>query len=347
MLLKTDLVQSAAGLLWGLALLAPAPLWAQPDGGAAQQPPVADPALADKPRGDSGDAANPARFDEIGYAALVDETALGGVGIAHPDLPVNSFVELTALDTGQTVLALVALKAAAPAGYLITVSPGAARLLGGGGEIRPVRVRRVNPPGSDQQALREGRAASPRLGAPEILLTGLRRRLPTKPGDGGFSASTAAAKAPSAPPAPTLRKPVARGGLAPAAQSPAVKPVASRGAVPGARYAVPGAGKSAPAPEETGTPAPPVSSAKAARRAAPSTPAAAPTPAPSGAYFVQIAALSNMERAEALAKSVGGHAQSVGAIYRVRLGPFSSAQAAQQARDDIAKRGYGSARVTH
>lgn len=77
-------------------------------------------------------------------------------------------------------------------------------------------------------------------------------------------------------------------------------------------------------------------------------PAPAPAPQPSRAtsgLFVQVAALSNAQRARALADQLGGVVRSAGNIHRIQLGPFASRAAAEKARADAARRGYGDARI--
>lgn len=70
-----------------------------------------------------------------------------------------------------------------------------------------------------------------------------------------------------------------------------------------------------------------------------------PSPIPSPGYYVQVAALSNADRARALAAGIGGRVSQAGAIYRVQTGPFRDAKSAERARDDLARRGYGDARI--
>lgn len=74
------------------------------------------------------------------------------------------------------------------------------------------------------------------------------------------------------------------------------------------------------------------------------TDAAPPLQARDGPY-VQVAAFSSRARAQALATSLGGRVDSIGAIHRVRLGPFASQVQARAARDRIARQGYGDARI--
>lgn len=74
------------------------------------------------------------------------------------------------------------------------------------------------------------------------------------------------------------------------------------------------------------------------------TPPRVPT-GPGPGYYVQIAALSNAARAEALASGMGGVVVSGGGLYRVRIGPYRDPRTAQNARDAAAAHGYGDARI--
>jgi len=76
------------------------------------------------------------------------------------------------------------------------------------------------------------------------------------------------------------------------------------------------------------------------------TPVAAPAPQPADRWFVQVAALSDATRAQALAKSIGGVVRRVGTLYRVQAGPFATRAAADTARASLARRGFGDARTT-
>ena len=126
------------------------------------------------PRGTSGQE----RYDAVGYAGSFGgdsgQYATASVSVAHPSLPVGSYVELTALDTGRTIVALVAARGAGD--RIVDLSPGAAQQLGVG-EGAAVRVRLVSPSPQDQMALRSGRPAMARMDAPQTLLTALRKKL--------------------------------------------------------------------------------------------------------------------------------------------------------------------------
>ena len=283
---------------------APQQTYQQP---AYQSPADVPPAVAAStgPRGTSGEQQ---RYDAVGYASWYGDemggsnTASGqpfnpdAITAAHRTLPLGSFVEITALDTGRTIIALVNDRGPAGPDREIDLSRGAAQQLGLNGS-GPVRVRLVTPPAADQMALRSGRQASARIDAPQSLLAALRRKLPAR------SAATATPVRPAT-------RPVRPVSAAPAATRP----------TPGAAYA------------------PPV----ATRPASP--PTTRPAPNTSGLY-VQIAALSNEGRAQALATQLQGRVQRVGSIYRVQIGPYANNALAQRARDDAARRGYGDARI--
>ena len=121
-------------------------------------------------------------YDDVGYAAL---GISGGVSLAHATLPQSSFVEITNLDTGKTILAIVSGPMAAGR-TLAMLSPQAMTMLGGAqGTNIPVRVRRVNPPEQEQAALLAGRPAGDRLDTPPVLLTALKRKLAGTQGKSG------------------------------------------------------------------------------------------------------------------------------------------------------------------
>ena len=161
------------------------------------------------PRGSSQRAPGEQRYDEVGYAAVEDPTE--GVTGVHASLPVGTLVEVTSLDTGRTIVALV--NATDPgAAKPITLSAGAARELGKAGSERvAVRVRKVAAGPGDLLALQAGRPAAARPDTPPVLLNALRKHLGAAP--------VAAAPAPvrSAPARAAATRPAPR----PAAARPA------------------------------------------------------------------------------------------------------------------------------
>jgi len=69
----------------------------------------------------------------------------------------------------------------------------------------------------------------------------------------------------------------------------------------------------------------------------------APVVAARGGIYVQVAALSAPDRAQALAHSLGGTVRPAGRLYKVQLGPYASAAEADHAKAQLAARGYGGA----
>lgn len=134
-------------------------------------------------------AADP-RYDMLGHASWYgsesgNRTASGErfrakwVTGAHTTLPLPSYVEVTALDTGRTILVRVNDRGPfSGRGRVIDLSRGAAEELG----IRAkghaaVRVRVVDPPEKDRERLRRGKPASSRPTVPQAALANLRAQL--------------------------------------------------------------------------------------------------------------------------------------------------------------------------
>ena len=95
----------------------------------------------DGPRGTSGEV----RDDSVGFAAVsslpVDpQWSAVTMAVAHPNVPPGTPVEITALDTGRTILALVVARDTSRA--VVSLSPATAQALGVG-DRAPVRVRAV------------------------------------------------------------------------------------------------------------------------------------------------------------------------------------------------------------
>jgi rare lipoprotein A len=105
-----------------------------------------------------------------------------GISAAHPTLPLPSYVEVTALDTGRTILLRVNDRGPFARGRIIDLSRGAAQLLG----VRvqghaAVRVRLVDPDERDRDRLRHGKPARARADATPATLAALRARLASPP----------------------------------------------------------------------------------------------------------------------------------------------------------------------
>ncbi len=282
-------------------------------------------------------------YDEVGYAAF-DTNGAAGISASHKTLPLPSYVEVTALDTGRTTLVRVERRGPMTGSRLLALSPAASAQLGVA-EGAPIRVRRVNPPENERAMLRTGTSAPERMNTPASLLAVLKRKLS---GNGSTSLAVAA-------PGNAL------GGAAveAIAQPVSIAPPPSRVAVASStaerfdstfnqdRSVV----KAYPLPPLPG--APRVQSPASARAAVPETasipaPArvAARNPSPTdGAFVVQAAAFSQQANARRAADAVGGFVEKSGQLYRVRIGPFASRGQAEAALAKARAAGYSDARV--
>lgn len=233
---------------------------------------------------------SPDRYDETGFATWYGNELAGSrtasgtpfdpraFTAAHRTLPIGSFVEVTSLDTGRTVLVLINDRGPFTPGLLIDLSQAAAQSIGITSR-KAVRIRRVTPTPADQNALNNGRVASPILDTPPALLAGLRAKL------AGARIAATPNRTSSPVPAPVIASP-----------RPAATPVRVAAAL-------------------------------------------------KGRYFVQVAAFGSHDRAATVARGLGGTATPFSKLWRVRTGPYSDAKSAAQARDAVAARGYGDARV--
>jgi rare lipoprotein A len=206
---------------------APAPIL-PPDAQAGRPAPLgademdAGPPPSSGPSATSGRGAE--RYDEVGYATWYGtemagaRTASGSMfepkafTAAHRTLPLGSYAEVTALDTGRTILVQVNDRGPRQGNLLIDLSQGAAQALGINGR-EAVRVRAVTASPSDLVALRAGQPGAPRLDTPPALLAGLRQRL---------NGASALAAAPS--PAKPARLPLVRVPPDPQGARPAAVP---------------------------------------------------------------------------------------------------------------------------
>lgn len=168
----------------------PAP---RPSGGPASDTPV----KIGKPYQIAGIWYSPsddADYDEVGLASWYGaqfhgaRTANGEVfdmdrvGAAHKTLPLPSYVEVTALDTGKTVVVRINDRGPFVANRIIDLSRRSAQLLGiERAGVSRVRVRRVYPSDEDRLALRSGRPASERRYASASELAALKQRFATRP----------------------------------------------------------------------------------------------------------------------------------------------------------------------
>ena len=233
------------------------------------------------------------------------------IWLSHPSLPVPSYVEITRLDNGRTVLARVATRASGSRPVILALSEGLARhlSLGASGQAA-FRVRRVNPPEPDRVALRQGQAAAERVDTPEFLLAVLRKQASNLP---------------------DIRSAEVRAAAARVTAPPAIAPTRVETGNPQKFTGWQSAG-----PEQNL----PVSGP---RRGGYDPSLNAP---PETAWFVQIAALSNGQNAQALARQIGGRIRLQQGLYRVLSGPYATLAQARAALGPLAAKGYPEARIT-
>jgi len=244
-------------------------------------------------------------YDEVGYLAA-GEAEGRGISAAHHTLPLPSYVEVTALATGRTILARVERRGPMTGTELLALSPEALEQLG---EVAgaPVRVRRVNPPEEQRAVLRAGQSAPLRMDTPMALVEVLKRRLPAQ--------GSASLHAPIEPPAP-----------APPVEL-AVAPVP------------------VPVPVLEASP-PPVPDTSFDRAFIASADAAPPQGEVVGGFIVQAASFSTAERAERAAYTLKGSVSLSGRYFRVRTGPFATRGEAEASLAKVRAAGYTDARIS-
>ncbi|RPF72595.1 sporulation protein SsgA [Aurantiacibacter spongiae] len=247
-------------------------------------------------------------YDEVGYLAAEAETL--GITGAHHTLPVPSYVEVTSLETGRTVLARIERRGPMASTHLLALSPAAMDQLGAapGG---PVRVRRVNPPEEQRAMLRAGDAAPLRMDTPMSLVEVLRRRLPES-GPATPSAGDRASRADETA-APTAIATVS------------VEPSAAAG--------------------EAGGPTPPAEPPPAGEALSERGPAPPVTSGGEGAFRVQVAAFSTRERAANAAAALGGEVVPSGRYFLLQTGPFATHAEADASLAKVRRAGYSDARI--
>jgi rare lipoprotein A len=143
-------------------------------------------------------------YDDVGYASWYGEELAGqptangetfdpaAISAAHKTLPLPSYVEVTALDTGRTILVRVNDRGPMVGDRLIDLSRGAAQQLGLTDGVSAVRVRRTNPIAAERAQLRAGKPVPERLGTPDSLLAILRNKAKSLPIPKGVAASAVA-----------------------------------------------------------------------------------------------------------------------------------------------------------
>lgn len=133
-------------------------------------------------------------YDEVGLASWYGPQFHGAatangerfdmdrVGAAHKTLPLPSYVEVTSLENGRTILVRVNDRGPFVNDRIIDLSRRSAQLLGIERKgVSRVRVRRVYPIEPDRVALRSGRPAAPRPAVSGGELASLNRRFEAGP----------------------------------------------------------------------------------------------------------------------------------------------------------------------
>ncbi|MEL7728392.1 SPOR domain-containing protein [Citromicrobium bathyomarinum] len=279
-------------------------------------------------------------YDAVGYATL-DMIDARGVTVSHKTLPLPSYVELTSLDSGRTILARVERRGPMTTSRIVGLSQGAARELGVG-EGAPVRIRRVNPPEFERAALRSGRPAGDRLDTPDTLISVLRKQLPAA------GSASLASQGPNA----SARRPgqfdEAFAEIEPGPSTAVADSFEDYEAAPPTRpsYALapigelPTGANGRPAPVEVArmpaTRQPPP-------RAAP--PQAARPAARAGRYVIQVASFSGRDNAIDAADDLSGFVVRSGEYLRVRMGPYATRGEAEAALAKARSSGYRDAYI--
>ncbi|OYY67507.1 septal ring lytic transglycosylase RlpA family protein [Sphingomonas sp. 28-63-12] len=129
-------------------------------------------------------------YDMLGYASWYgresgnrtsngEQFHVAWITAAHRTLPLPTYAEVTALDTGKRIIVRINDRGPfGPSRRIIDLSRGAADELGitRQGEA-PVRVRRVDPPEKDRNRLRRGKPARDLSPVSERVLRNLRAQL--------------------------------------------------------------------------------------------------------------------------------------------------------------------------
>ncbi|WP_421847012.1 SPOR domain-containing protein [Novosphingobium sp.] len=283
---------------------------------------LGDPFVVDGVTYTPSDALN---YDAVGKAVPMgaEEGVAARIDGAHRTLPVPSYVEITSLSSGRTILVRIDRRGPMSGDGLVALSPMAWAELGlPGAASAPVRVRRVNPPEPERALLRTGQAAPRRMDTPAGLLAALRRKLGIEPPVSDLPVTIHPAQ-------------VATTGV--------TKPALAAQPAPKAALA-PEKTLPKPAPKPASKPAPKPEAAIAPKPKPPAEPAK-PAVAAAGHFYVQIGAFSQHANAEAAARKASGSMVQAGSLWRVRSGPFSTGDEAERGLAKARAAGYAGARI--
>ena len=260
-------------------------------------------------------------YDEVGYALPV---AGEGVSAAHHTLPVPSYVEITSLVSGRTILARIEQRGPMGSTHLIGLSPAALLQLEGGADT-PVRVRRVNPPEEQRAMLRGGQPAPLRMDTPMSLVEVLKRRLPAE-GSASLRADADVPASPVTEPEPVVEVAVTEDSQGTPEAPPRIE-----------ETPVFAAAETFDEAFEPGT--------DLAEATPPAAPAPTTAPAAEANFVVQAASFSTEERARRAAEPLDGIVSQAGRYWRVRTGPFATRSEAEASLAKVRAAGYTDARI--
>lgn len=258
-------------------------------------------------------------YDEVGYLTTME--AMGFVG-SHHTLPVPSYVEVTSLESGRTILVRIEQRGPMGSNHLLALSPAALTQMDAGPET-PVRVRRVNPPEQQRALLRDDQAAPSRMDTPQGLVNVLRRGLPS-PGITPDGEAELAAL-PSVPVAEVS----AQADMPMPTQMAELEPI-----------------------EASDTDEPELIFENLLETVTEVAQAEVPEEQPEveaqpieGGFVVQAATFSTRERADGVADTLEGFVMPSGQYFRVRTGPFTTRAQAEASLANVREAGYTDARI--
>lgn len=285
------------------------------------------------------------RYDDVGRATVYPaasghtQTANGevlstsAITGAHKTLALPTYVEVTALDTGRTILVRLNDRGPMRNDRLITLSSGAAAQLGVS-DNSPVRVRKVNPSEGERAQLRRGGSVAERIKTPESLLKVLRSNLAAQTIPPVKIAAQPAPLSASEPPERSQKHPLQSSETV--QPTPPVKPTSID--LPAQPKPKPAAVKKAESPVDS-------EKSKTTKSSEYAKPTPAPTTITKGSLMVQVGAYSSKSGADKVAKKAGGAVFKSGNIYRVRLGPYRNQSEANKGVAQVRSKGYSDARI--
>lgn len=242
-------------------------------------------------------------YDTVGYAEVADSDGISG---SHRTLPLPSYVEVTSLETGRTILVRMTQRGPMQGGNLVSLSAQAWSQLGATPFTRvPVRVRRVNPPETERALLRKGAMVPARMDTPPGLLAVLKRKLGLAPAAVPVLAAVKEAGAAVDQPSKQDAKPVSSVAKIDATPRVEAKPVSRLDTIPDVK----------------------------------------PSPGKGKGLFIQVGAFSLHDGAKTAARGVGGSVTQSGKFWSVRTGPHKDRGQANVALAKARAAGYADARI--